>query len=254
MNRFILACMVAVAVLVVGAPAATADTTQCTGVLTGTHDNVAVPSGEHCEAAAATINGSVLVHADASFRASGSDISGNVIGLDSRFVCLQFGSQLGGNFHVKGGEAGTTTGFDTGVGVQGKALVTGNAGLTFIDAAEVRRKITVKKNTGTLEIEFNTVGRNVRIDRNVVPTTYTGGPATPGDGGCGVPTSFILGAGGLSAIFNDVSDSNMWVFNNRGPGNKQVVSNIVDNLRCKRNRPPFVGGPNVAEAAEGQCT
>lgn len=253
MKRFLLASVVVAGVVLAGAPPAIAESTECTGLLTGTHDNVVVPSGAHCEMAGAIVTGNVLVHADASLRASSSQISGNVIGLDSSWVCLQFASQLGGNFHVKGGDVGTTTGFDAGVEVQGNALVTDNAGLTFIDAAQVGGKVGVRKNTGTLEIEFNTVGSNVRIAKNIVPATYTGGPATPGPGGCGLPTSFILSAGGMSAIVNDVSDSNMWVLNNSGPGNKQVVGNIVDNLRCMGNSLPFVGGPNVAEDAEGQC-
>jgi hypothetical protein len=253
MKTFVVSSMVVLVVLLAGAPPAIAATTECTGVLTGTHDNVVVPSGQDCEMLGATVTGNVLVRQDASLRASASQIAGNVLGLDSSWVCLQFGSELGGNFHVRGGDPMTTTGFDIGVEVQGNALVTENAGLTFIDAAQVGGKIEVRKNTGTLEIEHNTVGGHVRIDENDVPPTYTGGPATPGPGGCGVPTSFILGVGGMSAFNNQLPDSNMFVLKNDGPGSKQVVANSVDHLRCMGNSPPFVGGPNVAEDAEGQC-
>lgn len=253
MKKILIASSVVVSVLLAGAPSAQAAVTECTGVLTGTHDNVIVPSGEDCEMVGATVTGNVLVKSGASLRASFSTISGNVTGTDSEWVCLQFGSEAGGNFNVRGGAVGTTTGFDISTSVGGNAKVSENAGLTFIDAAEVGGNVDISKNTGTLEIEHNTIGGNVNIHDNVVPATYTGGPATPGPGGCGVPTSFILGAGGMSIFNNQLPSNNMQVFKNTGPGNKQVVANTVERVRCFGNSLPFVGGPNVAEEAEGQC-
>jgi len=244
---------IASALALTAAPAAAAAPEECVGALTGTHDNVVVPSGAHCEMSAAMVNGNVLVRAGASLRASASQISGNVIGQDSAFVCLQFGSQLGGNFDVRGGALHTTSGFDINVMVAGNARVTQNAGLTFIDAAHVGGNVDVSSNTGTLEIEFNTIGGNVKIADNVVPPVYTGGPATPGPGGCGVPTSFILQVGGMSDIFNTLPASNMHVINNTGSGSKTVARNTVKNITCVNNDPPFVGGPNTADHAVGQC-
>lgn len=250
----LLALVTALVMLVV--PAAAAAPTECTGtLLVGTYDNVVVPSGADCEMLpGTTVTGNVLVRADASLRASGSNISGHVIGRDTSWVCVQFGSEVGGNFDVTGGDPGTTTGFDISVMVGGNAKVSENAGLTFIDAAEVGGNIDVSENTGTLEIEFNTVGGNVKIADNFVPLGYTGGPATPLFGGCGVPTSFLLNAGGMSDIFNDLgSSSNMHVIRNSGPGSKTVTDNTVKNLVCLNNDLPFVGGPNNAQHAVGQC-
>src|SRR5439155_25759093 len=105
----------------------------------------------------------VLVRADASLRASASQIAGNVIGQNSAWVCLQFASSLGGDFFVKGGALHTTTGFDIGVTVGGHARVMDNAGLTFIDAANVVGNVDVSNNTGTIEVEFNTIGGNVTL-------------------------------------------------------------------------------------------
>jgi hypothetical protein len=236
------------------APAPAAAPTECDGALTGgPFDNVEVPSGAHCEMVDAVVTGNVLVRADASLRASASQISGNVIGQNSAWVCLQFASSLGGDFLVKGGALHTTTGFDIGVVVGGHARVTDNAGLTFIDAANVGGNVDVSSNTGTLEIEFNTIGGNVTLANNVVPPVYTGGPAQPGDGGCGVPTSFILQVGGMSNINNTLPTSNMHVISNSGTGDKTVVGNTVKNIICLNNDPLFVGGPNTAQHAVGQC-
>lgn len=249
----LLALVTALVMMVV--PAAAAAPTECTGPLVGTFDNVVVPSGAHCEMLpGTTVTGNVHVRADASLRASASNISGHVIGRDTAWVCLQFGSRLGGNFDVTGGDAGTTTGFDINVMVGGNAKVSENAGLTFIDAAQVGGNIDVSENTGTLEIEFNTVGGNVKIADNIVPAVYTGGPTTPQPGGCGFPTSRFLNVGGMSDIFNNLgSSSNMHVIGNSGPGSKTVVQNTVKNLACLNNDPLFVGGPNNAQHTVGQC-
>ena len=248
----LLALVTALVMMVV--PAAAAAPTECIGTLpVGTYDNVVVPSGAHCEMLpGTTVTGNVLVRADASLRASGSTISGHVIGRDVSWVCVQFGSDVGGNFDVTGGDVGTTTGFDIFVEVGGNAKVSENAGLTFIDAAQVGGNIDVSENTGTLEIEHNTVGGNVKIADNIVPVGYTGGPTTPGPGGCGIPSS-LFGGGGMSVLNNTAANSNMHVIMNSGPGFKQVVQNTVKNLVCLNNDPVFVGGPNNEQHAVGQC-
>lgn len=245
----------ATALVIMAVPVAAAAPTECTGTLAAvTVDNVVVPSGAHCEMVGTTVTGNVLVRAGASLRASGSNISGHVIGRDTAWVCLQVGSELGGNFDVTGGNLGTTTGFDINVMVGGNAKVSENAGLTFIDAAQVGGNIDVSENTGTLEIEHNTVGGNVKIADNTVPAVYTGGPATPAFGGCGIPTSFILNSGGMSVLNNTADNSNMHVIRNSGPGSKTVVQNTVKNLVCLNNDLPFTGGPNNAQHTVGQCT
>jgi hypothetical protein len=237
------------------APAAAAPPTECVGALVGgPFDNVEVPPGEHCEMGAVVVTGNVLVRAGASLRASGSQIDGNVIGQNSSWVCLQFASRLGGDFSVKGGDLHTTTGFDINVVVGGHARVTDNAGLTFIDAANVGGNVDVSSNTGTIEVEFNTIGGNVSLTNNDVPPVYTGGPATPAPGGCGIPTTLILMTGGMSDINNTLPTSNMHVIGNTGTGNKVVAGNTVKNLVCQNNDPPFVGAPNVAQHAVGQCS
>jgi hypothetical protein len=253
MKRFVITSIVAVSVVLAGAPPVlAAPPTECTGAFTGTADNVVVPEGEHCEMSGATVTGHVFVRPGASLRASDSEIGGNVKGIDSSWVCLQFGTQAGGNFDVTGGDLGTTTGFDVSTSVGGLAKVRENAGLTFIDAANVGGNVDVSNNTGTLEIEFNTIGGNVKIENNVVPAVYTGGPPEPAPGGCGFPSSLVIPIN-MSIFGNLLPSRNMHVLDNTGPGTKTVVENTVKHIVCFGNTPPFVGGPNIAEQAEGQC-
>jgi hypothetical protein len=67
-----------------------------------------------------------------------------------------------------------------------------------------------------------------------------------------VTSVFGFGAG-LRVDQNRVA-GDLQVFKNRGPAQKTVQGNTVgENLQCKKNSPPFVGGPNAAKKAEGQC-
>ena len=255
MKKLFLASVVVVivglAALAATTPALADGNTECVGAFTGTAHNVVVPEGAHCEMTAATVTGNVHVLSGASLRASASQIAGNVEGTHSAWVCLQFGSTAGGNFHVNGGDAGTTTGFDISTSVGGNAHVTENAGLTFIDAASVGGNVDVSKNTGTLEIEFNTIGGNVQVKDNFVPPVYTGGPPQPAPGGCGFPSSLVIPIN-MSVINNDVG-GHMDVSKNDGPGTKTVAGNSAERIKCKDNSPPFVGGPNASANTQGQC-
>ncbi len=57
----------------------------------------------------------------------------------------------------------------------------------------------------------------------------------------------------LDLVFNRVS-GNLQVFENLGAGEKFVQDNDVSqDLQCKENQGPFIGGPNSAGDTEGQC-
>jgi hypothetical protein len=223
--------------------------TTCTGILTGAHDSVVVPKGADCTLLSAQVAGNVRVEQDASLLATGFPVSttigGNVHGIHSRSVFMQFATQVGGNFHVHGGDAGTTSGFDVNCKVGGNALIELNAGKTFVDAAIVGRQLHVNRNTGPIEVEFNTVGGQIRIEDNILEAACTPG-FTP-------PPSFGLVVCGMSAAGNTVG-GNMQVLRNSGDGTKAVQgNNVARRLVCRDNDDPFVGTPNVAASAEGQC-
>lgn len=228
-----------------------AGSTTCTGVLTGVHQNVVVPSGADCILTGATVTGNVQVMPAGSLLATAgpsgpTTIGGNISGIHPEFVLLVFATEVGGNLHVHGGDAGTTSGFDIGVTIGGNATIELNAGRTFVDAAMVGGQLNILKNTGgCVEVEFNTVGGHIRVEDNVIPTTVC--PPPP----LGIPTV----ASGMSVSSNMVS-GHLQVLRNSGDGAKQVVSNtVVRKLQCFDNDDPFVGGPNAAagEGAQGQC-
>ena len=228
MRKRVLLTVVALltATLTTAAPVLAGDT-QCVGLLTGAHDNVVVPEGAFCTLQGAVVRGNVKVLRDARLQANASTIGGNVEGDNARGVLLQFSSSVGGNFQVKGGAPFNVSGFDINVRVGGDAKVEENRGTTFIDAATVGGNIEVIKSTGFIEVEFNTVGGNIKVEDNS-------------------PT-------GMTVLGNRV-EGNMQIFKNRGAFVKQVVFNRIEqDLQCFENDPPFLGGPNVANKAEGQC-
>jgi hypothetical protein len=234
-RRLPLAALIVMLAALTAAPGATAGDTMCVGALTGVHDNVIVPSGADCVLTGADVRGNVLILSEGSLRAVASGptttrIAGNVQGDDVEFALLQFQTRVGGDLQIKGSNPGTTTGHDIGTVIGGDTQLEANDGDLFVDAASIRGELEVIKNTGRLEIEFNTVGGGIKIEDNTVPTT------------------------GLSVLGNR-TPGNLGVFKNAGPGAKQVVNNTVgQNLQCYDNELPFVGGPNVAGKAEGQCT
>lgn len=236
MRKIALLTLAAACAMLGAAPAATASDTVCVGVVTGAQDNVVVPMGASCTLQNATVQGNVLALTNATLQVNASMIRGNVQGDQTRHVLLQFSSQVGGNFHVKAGPLSNTgvTGFDINVRVGGDALIEGNRGFTFVDAAIVGGDLEIVKNFGNLEIEFNRVGGNLKVEENFVPSSMS-----------------VLGNG--VPIASPVS-GNLQVSKNVGPGFKQVVINVVaQNLQCFDNTAPFVGGPNTARDTQGQC-
>jgi len=229
-----LAMVLAAAMLaVVLAKPAWADDTQCVGLLTGVHDNVVVPPGAFCTLQGATVNGNVKVLDEATLRARASTIRENVQGPQVREILLQFGTQVGGDVQIKGANPGTVNGFDINVHVGGNAQLEENRGRVFVDAALVEGDLEVRKNItqGLLEVEFNTVGGNIKVEDNVIQFPFSS----------------------MSVLGNRVT-GNLQVFKNTGTGFKQVVSNTVgQDLQCFENTPPFLGGPNAAQQAQGQC-
>jgi hypothetical protein len=235
-RRTRLVALIALLTALAAAPGASAGDTTCVGGLTGTHENVIVPSGADCVLTGADVRGNVKILSEGSLRAvaagtTATRIGGNVQGDDVEFALLQFQTRVEGDFQIKGSNPGTTTGHDIGTFVGGDTQLVENDGDLFVDAASIREELEIKKNTGRLEIEFNTVGGGIKIEENEVPSA------------------------GMSVLGNRAPTGNLGVFKNTGPGAKNVVNNTIgQNLQCKENELPFVGGPNVAGDAEDQCT
>ena len=86
------------------------------------------------------------------------------------------------------------------------------------------------------------IGHDVGSDLDDVRVGRTGGGGMPDQ---------AHHAGGVSACRGPTS--NMHVISNSGTGDKTVAGNTVKNIICLNNDPLFVGGPNGAQHAVGQC-
>jgi hypothetical protein len=176
-----------------------------------------------------TVKGSIKALENSQVEMTGMTVGGNVEGDKADFVDLftEAGrNQVGGSIQIK--EAGA-------VRVCGTDLPEGN--------------IQLEKNTGFVQVGGsgcgaglfggNTLSKgNIKVEENTIPASC--GPFPP------FPCR-------LEIIGNSVG-GNVLVFKNRGPGTKLVQNNtVVQNLQCFENDPPFVGGPNTAGKAEGQC-
>jgi hypothetical protein len=250
-------------VLIVG-PSAAASDMPCVGTLTGgTYDNVVVPPGATCVLIGATVLGNVKALEDSSLRVFNSNVRGNVLGEKADIVEV-FGSSVRENIIIKeGGPArppmppasfpvcigqpvpcearisGTTVeeGSIQIEKMQGSVVVESNGVLS-----PIRGNVQVKENVAAagdlVRVTSNRVAQNLQVEDNVVARVRN-------------PPFFFFH--GLFVAGNTVGQ-NLQVFKNTGPGAKDVSLNTVsESLQCFDNDPPFVGFPNVAREAQGQC-
>lgn len=195
--------------------------TICQIFISGTHDNVTVPPGQTCFVSGATILGNVKALQDANLFVLNSTVQGNVEGDGPDALQVFGGSTVGGNIFVTGAGIsppvdGFTTVFIGSVG--------GLGGITTV-LGDVH---VLKASANTIFVsEVNFVNGSLKVEDN-----------------------FTLG---LLIINNQVAQ-NLQVFKNESGGFKNVFGNVVgENLQCFENSPPFLGGPNTAKHAEGQC-
>jgi hypothetical protein len=221
-------CVLATAItLGVCAAPAVADDARCVGSLPpGTYDNVVVPRGADCFLSGAIVRGNVKALRGAALFSNVNRIAGNLEGDRPRFVG-SVGDTIGGNVHVSGATGQPGFPFDTlsvNVFVCGAQVTDGNV------AVKKSRNGTVVVGTQLEECQGNIVAGNIKVEDNFIP-----------------PNEFL-------AVGRNTVGGNVQVFKNTGPGGKSVIGNVVrQNLQCKRNDPPFFGGPNTARKAEGQC-
>jgi hypothetical protein len=235
----------------------------------GTYENVRVPPGASCRIGPGTI------------------VTGNVIGLENSLLIVQLGSTVGGNVEVGRGGRITVLNNTT---VEGNVKGS-EAFFVQVDLfSTVGGNVQADKTRILVLSRFSTVGGNIKATEgandgyviicnvtlpqgNIVVEKYRdsdirigGGPVcvtNVGDSGNTLEKGSIkvednkVGGNQLAddlTISNNRVAENLQVFKNFGTGKKQVVSNTVgEKLECFENTDPFVGGPNVAEQAQGQC-
>jgi hypothetical protein len=233
------------AALVAFPSSAQADDTRCVGQLIGTFDNVVVPENTGCILFASTVRGNVKALSGSSLSASLNQIAGNVEAVRGSSLSLG-GNQIAGNLEAKAprwvGSQGDRIGGNFAV-----ADATG-PGLSF---PPLSLNVFV---CGTSLPSGNLL---VQKSRNGTVAVGSPNPICPGNdvprGNILVQENLLPASEGLFVDRNAVG-GNLQVFKNRGEGPKSVLDNVVrQNLQCKENDEPFVGGPNLAPKAEGQC-
>jgi len=173
MRRSLLAAVLALATLLVAVPTASAESTECNGVLTGTYDNVVVPSGSFCILAGAQVRNNVKVEKDGSlFTGPGTGpttIGNNINAEGARMSLLFYETEVGGNYKVSGTDPSTLNGLDINVRIGGNFIYRNNEGNLFFDAAQVEGNADIDNNTGSLRITNNTIGKNLTCRNNALP-------------------------------------------------------------------------------------
>jgi hypothetical protein len=225
MRMKLLVCGLAVVVMGGWPSPASADDTRCIGFLFGTFDNVVVPKNASCTLVGSEVAGNVTVRRGASLFSQSNQIAGNIEGDAPRWVG-SLTDRIGGNFDVTGatGPGFAFQLFMVNVFVCGSTLTNGNV------VVEKSRGGTVGVGSSIPFCPGNKVAGNVVVQENVIP------------------------AGEAMAVDRNVVGGNLQVFKNRGMGAKSVLANEVrENVQCKENDEPFLGGPNAAQKAEDQC-
>lgn len=211
-----------------------ADDSICTGSISGRHDNIVVPPGAFCQVVNGDVRGNIKALENSILVVLSSNVRGSIDGDKAENVQL-LENTISGSIQIKEGEDPNNDGaFD--VFLCGNTLPQGN-----IQVEKMRGSILVgdpppgETDTTTL-CRSNVVKRgNIKVEENIA-IDFPGFPDT-----------------GFRVRGNTVGQ-NLQVFKNKGPATKRVEGNAVGQiLQCKGNTSPFVGGPNSAAKAEGQC-
>ena len=197
-----------------GANTASTDDQSCTGVVAG---------GTY---------ENVTVPEGSTCTLRGVTVRGNVVALKNARLIVE-DSRVGGNIqgksaalvHVRGGRLGGDLQVDEGVstGELGVSITGG----TVLEQGNIQ---IMKMRTGQVVVSDAVLEKgNLQLEENEVTN-------------------------GLEVARNRVAQ-NLEVRKNRGGGAKVVRENTVgQKVECKENDSPFVGGPNAASEAEGQCS
>ena len=194
-------------------------------VLTGVHNRIRVPADHGCILVNVTVLHSIDVEARTRFAIGGTNNHvGDHIRANDGFVVQLNNVRVDGNITLRG------------VGPEPVFFFFENT----ICGASVGGEVRVTDGEGTVSLD---------------PGTF-----------CGVPNNFSkqldvadnliapAARGRVLSVFANTVGFHADVLNNTGDGNKRVQLNTVaGKLRCFGNTPPFVGGPNTAGSAEGQC-
>jgi hypothetical protein len=142
---------------------AVAEERICRGTIGATTvDNVRVPQGANCVLDGTKVKGTAKVGTNASLRADGVRVIGNVQGENSRNVAVLGQSRIGGSVQVVQGKAARVLHSR----VNGDILYDDNARLLRIARNVVGGSVQAFQNTGGVEIVRNTIDGNLQCKAN----------------------------------------------------------------------------------------
>jgi hypothetical protein len=208
--------LIALALLASPVHAGSSDHVECTGVVTGVDvDSVTVPPGEICQLDNSTVSGNVTAERDSTLFAVTNTIGGNLVG-DGHDTLQATNNFIGGNVRLQNG---------TGAGGSGADHVLCD---NFING-----NVSLQRNNGAIFIGYcggNFIGGNVSVTDNLTDA----------------PDRFRVRGNRVGG--------QMQINDNAGDTLKSVQDNVVNRtLSCFDNEDPFIGTPNDAGRAEGQC-
>jgi hypothetical protein len=182
--------LLAVLVLSV-APSAMAEETDCTGALGAvTVDNLRVPEGETCTLTGTKVKGTVKVEVDATLKAMGVRVIGNVQAEEATKVVVRDNSKVGGSIQIVKGEKakvldsrikgdilydeqfGTLKANDNMIG--GQLQTFKNEGPLTMNGNEIEGDLQAFENEGPLTITGNRIDGNLQCKENEPPPTGGG--------------------------------------------------------------------------------
>jgi len=155
---------------------ASADDTICVGSISGTHDNVVVPSGSVCTFSSTTINGDLKVESAASLFASSSTINGNIEADGANFILL-VSVTVGGDVQIEKSSGGFVNINDLSVGgsVGGDLKITEKSSGSFVQVAgsSIGGDLEMEENSGSFVRAFgNTVDGDLEFNKNTTTDTF----------------------------------------------------------------------------------
>ena len=224
---------------------------ECDGTLPpGTYKNVYVPPGASCFMESSRVEGNLMVFEGAFLNVEGTTITGNLkMKKESRanvintFVqgnlegnqisALNAGSVsvIGGNVVIKNSSGGgASIELATIEVLNGDIRILNNNGSSIeVDFVFVHNgSVDIRKNTvANMLVDETLVAQDIEIIDNQVASTYL--------------------------VQQNTVGGNLEVLDNQSPTATVSLNTVTQTLRCFDNTVVFVGGPNIAGNAEGQC-
>ncbi len=158
------AAALGLSMLVVSSPAVvTAEERTCRGTIGArTVDNLRVPDGASCTLSGTIVKGTIKVELNATLRADGVRVVGNVQGEDARSVIVSNGSRIGGSVQVvQGGIAKVNDSR-----ISGDILFDDNSGRNAVNRNVVGGNVQIFQNTGGVRIYDNRIDGNLQCKEN----------------------------------------------------------------------------------------